>query len=179
MNRILAADPTAAPPLGLLSLACCTDNFSPAQTAAGPATPAEQLRESWDLCLLQGKRVGYSHTTVRRQTESGREIVHTENTTRLSFNRGGQLATVETLVTSDETPQGQLLRFQSETRIGPSPIRVTGQVHGDRLDLEILGPAATAPKRTFAAPGRPTAADRSRWNRASCASRCGPASAAR
>ncbi len=145
MNRILAAILRAAA-VGLFSLACCTGNFSPAQTATGPGTLAAQVHESWDICLLQGKRVGYSHTMARRQTESGRRIVHTENTSRLSFNRGGELATIETLVTSDETPQGQVLRFQSETRMGPSPIRVSGQVHGERLDLEILGPAATTPK---------------------------------
>ena len=59
--------------------------------AAGAAAGAkpEAPRETWDVYLLQGKRVGYGRTTVRREIEAGRAVVRTENTSHLSVKRGG------------------------------------------------------------------------------------------
>ena len=49
---------------------------------------------------------------------------------------------------SIETPEGRLLRFESEIRMGPGPVRVTGEVHGKRLDMKMLGAEAAAPQES-------------------------------
>ncbi|MEN6451515.1 MAG: transglutaminase domain-containing protein [Thermoguttaceae bacterium] len=132
---------------GLVVLAGCMDNTAKVDTAGSPRRKPEPTRETWDVCVMQGARVGYVHTTVHHKTKAGETVVRTENVTRLSLNRNGQVATMETTVASDETLQGQLLGFEMEMRVGPAPTRMTGQVHGERLDIEILGPGATKAKK--------------------------------
>ncbi len=139
----------------LILVNCTTDSRvlsaaeGPDTTAAGAAAAAKPAAplETWDICLMQGKPVGYVHTTIRN-VGSGRNVVRTESENHLSFNRGGQVAKMEVRVMSLETPAGQLLSFECETRAGPSPIRVAGQVRGDRLHIETLGPGATTPQQT-------------------------------
>ena len=97
---------------------------------------------------MQGKPVGYVHTTIRNVSQK-RDMIRTESENRSSFNRGGEVAKMEVRVMSLETPEGQLLSFESETRAGPSPIHVSGQVRGDRLHIETLGPGATTPRQTL------------------------------
>ena len=79
---------------------------------------------------------------------------------------------------SVETPDGKLLRFESEIGMGPTPIRTTGQVKGDRLEIETTGTAAAAAKNLDSLVGRLRRTVRRRADRC-CASRCSPASAAR
>ena len=137
------------------------------------------MRETWDIYLLQGKRIGYGHTTVRHEIGSraatGRR---TESLNHLAVKRDGQTTRQDIRTTSVETPQGQLIRFESEMRMGPDPIRTIGRVEGDRLVMETTGADRRRRRRTRS-PGRPTAAGRWPPSRPCCAGRCSPASAAR
>jgi hypothetical protein len=44
-----------------------------------------------------------------------------------------------------ETPQGQLIRFEFQMDMGEKPIRETGEVRGDHLDIHLRGSAPGAP----------------------------------
>ncbi|MCE5266951.1 MAG: transglutaminase-like domain-containing protein [Planctomycetaceae bacterium] len=133
--------------LALTVSVCCIADRCAGQ-AVEKGTHAGVAHETWNVCLLQGQRAGYDRTIVRHEKNSGREILRTEYFSRLSFNRGGQEATMDTLWKSDETPEGQLLRFEMEMRVGPTPIQVTGEVHGVKLDLQTHGPGGSAPKQS-------------------------------
>jgi len=120
---------------------------APAAEGAAEAVAPNKERESWDILLLQGKRVGYAHTTARLVAESGRQILRTEDLARLSLRRGNDTVQQDIRSLSIETPDGKLLRFESEIGMGPATIRTTGQVKGDRLEIETTG-AAAAPAKT-------------------------------
>ncbi|MEN6459126.1 MAG: transglutaminase-like domain-containing protein [Thermoguttaceae bacterium] len=145
MNRIVIAIRML---IALVILTLGSDTFLPAQTRAGQGAERKPLSESWDICLLQGQRIGYSHTTMWREKEAGGETVRTEGATRLSFHRNGEATAIATTVTSRETLEGKLIEFESDTRVGPTPIRVLGRVDGDHLNIETFGPGAATPKKT-------------------------------
>jgi hypothetical protein len=137
----------------LLSLPACEKAPSAPLDQTKAAVPAkaaqpDKRRETWDACFLQGGRVGYVHTTERRGTEDGREVVNTETMQQLTIKRSGQASSQEIRGSSVETPAGQLIRFESELRMGQEPIRTTGTVHGDRLDLETTAAGSAKPIRT-------------------------------
>ncbi len=154
MNRIISAiRPLAA---GLLILAGCTNSSPPLLAEQKPvgksAAAADGLRpleprESWDVYVLQGKRVGYGHTTVSRKTEAGQTLLRIENLSRLTFRRGSD--TTEQVISAAcmETPAGELIAFESKIQMGPGAIRSTGRVNGNKLDIEMFGPDKTEPTR--------------------------------
>lgn len=125
---------------------------------ANDAPRPNKERESWEIYFLQGNRVGYGHTTARRDVmpgsdhnrESGREVLRTESVCRLSLRRGSQTNRQEIRVSSVETPDGGLISFESATGMGPAAIRTTGRVVGNRLDLETTGKAAAPVQSSIA-----------------------------
>ncbi len=153
MKRTLAA---CLPPAAvLLILAGCSDNASQSlaeqtEEAKKPAqADARRLEEgrSWDIYLLQGKRMGYGRTTVSRVVEDGRELVRTENLNRLKIRRGGEVVEQVISGSSLQRPDGELIRYESEMKMGPGAMRAVGRVRGDRLEIEVRGPGETAPNR--------------------------------
>jgi hypothetical protein len=54
----------------------------------------------------------------------------------LVVQRGGQRTEQEVRLSSIETLEGKLLEFESEIQQGAAPLRTTGRVVGDRLELE-------------------------------------------
>ena len=124
-------------------LAGCTP-APPADAKAATPPATNQPRESWDIYLLQGSRVGYGHAIARREVESGRDVLRTEGSAHLVLRRGSDTSRQTTRTTSVETPGGQFLRFENEVTMGPRPIRTTGVVRGDKLDIE----TAATPKES-------------------------------
>jgi hypothetical protein len=150
MKRTVIAIVRSAVVVGLLGLSNCSQ-----APAAAPESPAvgeavevlrpEDKRDSWDVFMLQGARVGYGHTTAR-DVGSGRVILCTENVSHFAIRRDADTNRQEIRVVSLETPDGQLLKFQADIHMGPTPIRMTGQVNGNRLDVESVGTAAAPVK---------------------------------
>ncbi|MEN6406211.1 MAG: transglutaminase domain-containing protein [Thermoguttaceae bacterium] len=138
----------------------------PTQTAAAHSEQAADSsgREWWEVYRMQGKRIGYGRTTVRDAREADRPIVRVESLNHMAANRAGQTATQDIQTTSVETPDGQLLRFETEVRMGQKPIRTTGQVRGERLDMETRADANVATRESIAWPagsGGPLAMEQS------------------
>jgi len=138
-SLLMATGCTKSPPIA---------NDAPPVNGGGAIAEPNAASETWDIFLLQNKRVGYGRTTVRHGVEAGREIIRTENVNFLSVNRDGQTTKQEFRGTSLETPQGQLIRFESETRMGSHPMRTIGRVRGDRLEMETTGTGTDEPART-------------------------------
>ena len=63
-------------------------------------------------------------------------MIRTEGFSHLVVKRQDDRTEIEIRHTSIEAPDGQLLRFDCEMKMGPTPICTKGVVHGDRLDLE-------------------------------------------
>jgi len=101
----------------------------PAGFAEPPADDldgGQLVEEYWDAYSMQDPasakpvRVGYARTTVARFAERGRELLRTRNFTRTEWNRGGQKATQELTITSWDTPDGELVRFETRMSAGTS-----------------------------------------------------------
>jgi len=108
---------------------------------ARPAVPAPDGpladRETWEVFSIDGVRVGYGHTTISHAMEGGRKVMRIEGLNHLAVKRFGEKTDQDIRFTSVETPEGKLLRCDSEIRMGDAPLTTRGRVVGDRLEFEI------------------------------------------
>jgi len=117
----------------------------PKQVAGDPPAQSDQSRTTWDVYYMKGSRVGYGRTTTSSAVESGRPVVRIDGLNRLSIKRLGQRTDQMILCSSLETPAGELIRFDCRMTMGPTPIRTTGQVGGNRLDIETVSEGKKLP----------------------------------
>ncbi|MEN6558761.1 MAG: transglutaminase domain-containing protein [Thermoguttaceae bacterium] len=151
---------------GCFLLVACTAQVVVAADSKQVADRSD--REFWEVYFLQGKRIGYGHTTVRGDREGGQPIVRVDSLNHMAANRAGQTATQDIRTTSVETPDGRLLRFDTEVRMGQKPIRTTGRVRDGRLDMETFAVGKTATRESVVWPrdaGGPLAMEQSFWRK--------------
>ena len=103
---------------------------------SGTASENEKKDETWDVFYMQGGRAGYTHTVRQTIDEGGRKLVASDGETHLEVVRAGQALDTKLVVRCVETPDGKLVRFETETQLGPTPIVVRGTVVGDSLEFE-------------------------------------------
>jgi len=102
-------------------------------TASPQQTAVATDRELWDVQYIQGARVGYVRTRISHQDRAGRRIVRIEVLEHLSIKRLGERLELEMQFVSIETPDGELLEYESEVSLGPTPMRTTARVVGGKL----------------------------------------------
>jgi len=111
-----------------------------AQAGAAPrasAAPVGKLEEeSWDVVFFQDAKVGYGKMEIRRFREGDHELLRIDGLQHLSLKRFGQANEQEIKLSSIETPEGEVVRFEAETAVGPSPISVRGEVRGNELVID-------------------------------------------
>ena len=132
----------AAPAAMLLLLGGCFGPGPAATASPEEAAPREEAaplapHETWDICRMQGARVGYGHTTIRYATDGDRRVLKIEGLIHFAVQRFGQTTEQDIRFTDTETPAGGLIAFDCEIRQGTTPLRTTGRVVGDRLDVEM------------------------------------------
>ena len=93
--------------------------------------------DAWDVVQVKGQRVGYAHTTLRLAEESGRKVAKLRQLTKFSLQRFGQDTSMEMDYHDTETPDGAMIDFELVITQGTTPMRTTGKVAGDHLDLQI------------------------------------------
>jgi len=107
----------------------------PAETSASTELLAED--ETWDIYFIQGSRAGHGQTTISHATESGRQIVRIEGLTHLAIRRFGEVTEQDLRFTSVETPDGELIGFDTEMQMGPAPMQTVGRVDGNLLWMDL------------------------------------------
>ncbi len=93
--------------------------------------------DAWDVVQIKGQRLGYAQTTLRMVAESGRQVAKLRQATKFSLQRFGQETRVEVNYSDSETPDGVLIDFDLVMKQGAAPMRTTGKVVGNRLELQI------------------------------------------
>ena len=92
--------------------------------------------DSWQLILIDGSRVGYTHvrtTTIGRGTE---RRVRTSETTMLSISRFGQDLRIQTRLETEETMSDDLVSFSLEMKNpGAASTSSIGTVGQDGLEI--------------------------------------------
>lgn len=137
---------------GLVLLATVASSLSvaaapPAESEIVPPAgcPYDKDRDVWDLCTIQGSKVGYTHTQVSRAVVDGRTLVKIQVDSRLAIVRFGASTELGSELTSFETPDGRLVEFVEIRRLGPTPVRAEGRVEGGRLVVKQTSAGKTHP----------------------------------
>ena len=127
-----------AHPCLLLMLLSATVATAPLATAAEPSSPAKiEREESWQVIYFSGQRVGFSHTVVEPVEQGGKTLIRTSNIMNMTIKRFGQPLVMKQTVTTEETVNGDMLRFGYELANPPAISTSTvGIVEGDRLILK-------------------------------------------
>lgn len=126
-----SSNPTAVPP-----------TVTSSSTSATATTPAKQpataavTRETWDSLYLRGAKVGHARTRITPIEENGRALLSIAVEQRLALKRFGQSSDQEMTLDSVETPQGEVLRFVTSTKLGAAPIVARGKLNGNRMVVE-------------------------------------------
>lgn len=113
----------------------------------GAATANLVGRETWDAVFLQGAKVGHTRTRWSRHEENGRELVRIEGTSHLALSRFGQPNDQDIQITSIETPDGRLVRFETTMQMGPAPVKHVGRVEGNEVVVETTANGASQAQR--------------------------------
>lgn len=106
--------------------------------AINPATTNAkgQPKETWEAVFAYGAKIGWGHMTTTNFTEDSRKLVRIENQSYVSVDRQGQQTTIAITTRSIETPEGELLNFETEMKAGPSQTITKGRVESGQLHLE-------------------------------------------
>lgn len=98
-----------------------------------------QREETWQVIYLNGQRVGYARLLTDPRPRGEQTIIHTSAETHMTIKRFGQTLRMSTLLTSEETTEGDLLRFSFEMKNPPAQSAITeGEVTGKELQLQTL-----------------------------------------
>ena len=115
----------------------------PAATATlanAPPTPANEqrqlLRESWELVLVGGAKIGHSHFQEFTTNTGDQEVRELVSSNVMSMQRFGQTVEQSIEATSIETPDGQVLRFGTEMLTGESRLTIAGEYRDGKMLIE-------------------------------------------
>lgn len=130
------AAPAQSPPAVQQSLESAAVPVAPTVTQLADDPTRHLVRESWDLALISGAKVGHSHFqeyATRLGEQPVRELI---SSNEMTIQRFGQTVTQNFELTSVETLDGQVLRFETKMLTGPSEQTITGEYRGDKMLIE-------------------------------------------
>jgi hypothetical protein len=134
---------------------CEATNRAPPATDSGatpaPAGTSAAIREYWDAHYFDDVKVGHGHTVARPTAEQGKTAVEIVAISELTLGRFGEVVTQRMETRSIETPDGEVLRLETNMSTNSSDaqsmtIKTTGRVQDNRLHLDIstLGKTVTS-----------------------------------
>ena len=93
--------------------------------------------DDWDIATIQGQRIGRSHTTVTHASEGGRTVIKAAQSMQMTIKRYGEVTDMAIDCRDTETPDGRLIDFEATVTVGASPMRMSGKVVDNRLELQV------------------------------------------
>lgn len=105
-------------------------------TCLGSSARAE---ESWDAVFLAGSKIGYIHTFVEKVTDKGRDLYRVRVDMVLNFKRGKDSVVNEMMYGTIETPEGEVLRIATRTRLSDRELKMSGDAVRGQMTLKIEG----------------------------------------
>jgi hypothetical protein len=114
-----------------------SDTTTPKADSVSQAPQIEE-RESWEALFMQGERIGHSHTVVEPVKEQGQDLASIDSHTVISMKRFGQTIEQTVKLHSWETATGELVRFATETAMGPMPELTEGTIDKETQTLQLV-----------------------------------------
>ena len=103
---------------------------------------AASAQESWDVIMVQGKRIGSINVkVVPLKDRQGRALARVLVTWDLNFKRGTDAARVQQEWGTIETPDGAILKLEVRTKSGETVTTTAGEVVGSVMKLRVEGGA--------------------------------------
>lgn len=112
------------------------------EKAPASSTTKTDFEETWQAVYIGGSRVGYVRSTTERKSQEGRDLIFTDSEMSIAITRFGQAVKTKARTRAEETPEGDLLRFDFELLNPPaSATRSAGRVDDKQLviDSEVGG----------------------------------------
>lgn len=104
---------------------------------ADEKTAGKDFTESWNVLYIGKSRIGYGRSTTEKLKRDGRDIVVSATEISMTLVRFGTTIRTRALSQTEETPDGDLLRFRFEMQTPPAGSTITsGRVEGDKLRIE-------------------------------------------
>ena len=98
------------------------------------------VRETWDVVLMGGTKVGHTRTLYESLQEGGQPLVRIKAVSEMSMKRFNQTIEQKITVTSIEHPDGRLVRFSSSMGTSPNETVTTGRYENRKLRLTTTTP---------------------------------------
>ena len=101
-----------------------------------PTTVAQTTDESWQVIYMDQQRVGYEYGREAIERRDGRVVIVSSSESHSRLKRLGQELKLTTILQTEETEAGDLLRFNFELKNPPAqPTRTEGVVNNGELKL--------------------------------------------
>ena len=109
--------------------------------SAQPRSQGKVVQEIWETAYLDGYRVGSMHLVVEELTRAdGKKVLHAARDLDLTVRRGPDVARIQAMTGSDETPEGAVIGvFMRQGLAAQVTQEVLGRVDGKVLHLEARG----------------------------------------
>ncbi len=131
-------------------LCCGGCQPQPANSNATEPAPIDH-KEYWDAIYFDENKVGYAHTVYDSVTQDGRRLLRITTDSQLAIQRFAETTRQQLRYSSTETPDGEVVRFDSSMASGDSKaagisLEATGEVRDNQIELRLttLGKAQTA-----------------------------------
>jgi hypothetical protein len=127
----------SAPPATAVEAGIQATEVSAAAEAEGPAP--RETSEVWDVHLIGGEKIGYSHTSTKKFGEGDDERIETTNVTELKLKRFGQAVAQTITITSTDKPDGTPVSFRASMRSGAQVMtESTGRLEDGQLRVKAV-----------------------------------------
>jgi hypothetical protein len=136
----LGCQPAVQPPQNA-STQTSAVRIEPREISAGDAS-GELVEESWDAYSMrdasggQSARIGHAHTTIHKVSENGQPLLRTTSVVHTAMQRSGQDISQDMTMISWDTPEGQLVRFETRVSGAGSEIVSVGAVKEGKLGID-------------------------------------------
>eukprot|EP00456_Euglypha_rotunda_P057445 TRINITY_DN474_c0_g1_i3.p1 TRINITY_DN474_c0_g1~~TRINITY_DN474_c0_g1_i3.p1 ORF type:complete len:504 (-),score=133.30 TRINITY_DN474_c0_g1_i3:868-2379(-) len=106
-------------------------------SGAEPAADKPEPEETWMVVVLGGQRIGYIYSLIETVNQDGKQIIRTSNQTSMTIKRFGQSLVMKQTMATEETPDGDMLKFTYESANPPAASSLTtGIIEGDQLKIQ-------------------------------------------
>ena len=113
-----------------------SENAASSAQTSPPASAASVVEESWEVFLMEGEKIGHSHTTIRQLDDPAGPLREIVSESRTSLKRFGQTVESNVRLASWEKPDGTIVRFESTMANPPVEMVTQGRLENQMLRIE-------------------------------------------
>ncbi|MBP90482.1 MAG: hypothetical protein CMJ64_27875 [Planctomycetaceae bacterium] len=132
-----AHSPNASPAITITPDETSADPPPQQEANAEPAADSQKLlRETWDVVLIEGQKIGHAHETTREIEVDGEKLLEIISQQNMTIKRSGQTVGQYIEITSVEKPSGRVVSFTTKMVSGESVLEIAGTYGDGKMKLQ-------------------------------------------